>query len=164
MRFLSVHVEPSILARLIFWLHLGVVPLLESQDPPTRFAERRHPPNRAYLEGSLAVSAGGAAGRVGDARFQMTRVANPKPPNRAGGAPRLFCLPWRKLHEHGNGNGRPSHSSRARTFHQKGHLLAPWFPFGVFRPWGYPRASSNRACRRRSFDRRPARYGSTKSA
>jgi hypothetical protein len=59
-RFLSVHVEPSILARLIFWLHLGVVPLLESQDPATRFAERRHPPNRAYLEGSLAVSAGGA--------------------------------------------------------------------------------------------------------
>ena len=73
MRFLSVHVEPSILARLIFWLHLGVVPLLESQDPPTRFAERRHPPNRAYLEGSLAVSAGGAGRSCLVHETQLTR-------------------------------------------------------------------------------------------
>ena len=74
MRFLSVHVEPSILARLIFWLHLGVVPLLESQDPATRFAERRHPPNRAYLEGSLAVSAGGAGWScLGSMKHNLTR-------------------------------------------------------------------------------------------
>ena len=38
---------------------LPTAPVLEGQDPATRFAESRHPANRAHLEGLLAVGAGG---------------------------------------------------------------------------------------------------------
>ena len=60
----------------------------------------------------------------------MTRVANLKPPKRAGGAPRLFCLPWRKLHNTVTETVVPpiaqerEHSIREDTFWRLGFLLA----------------------------------------